>query len=51
MKQPDVNMIRFFCAVALLIFGRKPTDIPYTAKEACDVIDKMASSYDLEEEL
>ncbi len=47
MKEPDVNMIKFFCTVALLIFGRKDTVgssgqlQPYNAKEACAAIEHI----------
>ncbi len=48
MKTPDINMIKFFCATVLLIFGRRDTVgssghlQPYNAKQACDAIDHIA---------
>lgn len=45
-KQPEINVVKFFCSVALLIFGRKrlstgDTDY-YRPIEACSAIDDIA---------
>lgn len=41
----DLNVIKYFSSVALLMFGRKDGGKPYTCEEACDAVDKIAEHH------